>query len=110
MLVAMAGRRWSIEHAFEAVRQEAGLDDCEVLSATGWDRYVTLALLAVVCVGDGPGVPPKRVPERTAWRPSNGRATWSGAEAEEDPAPAVASGAAGAARGVTGVGLILQYA
>ena len=47
-LVTVAGRRWSIEHAFEAAKQETGLDSCEVRSAHGWYRHVTLALLAVV--------------------------------------------------------------
>ena len=56
-LVAVAGRRWCIEHAFEAARQETGLDDYEVRSAHGWYRHVTLALcsltlLAVVRAAD----------------------------------------------------------
>ena len=56
-LVAVAGRRWCIEHAFEAAKQETGLDDYEVRSAHGWYRHVTLvlwalALLAVVRAAD----------------------------------------------------------
>ena len=51
-LVAVAGRRWCIEHAFESARQETGLDDYEVRSAHGWYRHVTLALLAVVWAAD----------------------------------------------------------
>ena len=47
MLVAVAERRWSVEHAFEAARQEVGLDDYEVRSAVGWYRHVTLALWAL---------------------------------------------------------------
>ena len=46
-LVAVAGRRGSIEQAFEAARQEVGLDDYEVRSAVGWYRHVTLALWAL---------------------------------------------------------------
>ena len=46
-LVAVAGRRWAIEHAFEAAKQETGLDDYEVRSAHGWYRHVTLALWAL---------------------------------------------------------------
>ena len=46
-LVAVAGHRWSIEHAFEAARQEVGLDDYEVRSAHGWYRHVTLAMWAL---------------------------------------------------------------
>ena len=33
LLVAVAGRRWCIEHAFESAKQETGLDDYEVRSA-----------------------------------------------------------------------------
>ena len=46
-LVAVAGSRWPIEHAFEAAKQETGLDDYEVCSAHGWYRHVTLALWAL---------------------------------------------------------------
>jgi len=46
-LVAVAGSRWCIEHAFEAAKQETGLDDYEVRSAHGWYRHVTLALWAL---------------------------------------------------------------
>jgi SRSO17 transposase len=46
-LVAVAGRRGCIEHAFEAAKQETGLDDYEVRSAHGWYRHVTLALWAL---------------------------------------------------------------
>ena len=46
-LVAVAGSRWPIEHAFEAAKQEVGLDDYEVRSAHGWYRHVTLALWAL---------------------------------------------------------------
>ena len=48
----MAGRRWCIEHAFEAAKQEVGLDD--------WYGHVTLALLAVVRAADLPRPDPKK--------------------------------------------------
>ena len=56
-IVGVAGRRWHIESAFEAARQETGLDDYEVRSAEGWCRHVTLAmwalaLLAIVRAAD----------------------------------------------------------
>ena len=56
-IVGVAGRRWHVESAFEAARQETGLDSCEVRSAEGWRRHVTLvlwalALLAVVRAAD----------------------------------------------------------
>jgi SRSO17 transposase len=46
MLVQVAGRRWTIEVAFEAAKGEVGLDQYEVRSWTGWYRHVTLALFA----------------------------------------------------------------
>jgi SRSO17 transposase len=45
-LVAVAGRRWTIEVAFEQAKGEVGLDQYEVRSWTGWYRHMTLALFA----------------------------------------------------------------
>ncbi len=45
-LIAVAGRRWTIEAGFENAKQEVGLDDYEVRSWQGWHRHVTLALFA----------------------------------------------------------------
>lgn len=45
-LVRVAGRRWTIETAFEAAKQEAGLDEYEVRSWGGWYRHITLSMLA----------------------------------------------------------------
>jgi SRSO17 transposase len=45
-LVQVAGRRWTIEAAFEAAKGEVGLDHYEVRSWTGWHRHMTLALFA----------------------------------------------------------------
>lgn len=42
----MVGCRWAIETAFDEAKQEAGPDEYEVRSWTGWYRYVTLSLLA----------------------------------------------------------------
>ena len=46
-LVRVAGARWCIERVFKDAKQEAGLDEYEVRSATGWYRHVTLALWAL---------------------------------------------------------------
>ena len=46
-LVRVAGTRRGIGGGFEAARQEAGLDEYEVRSATGWYRHMTLALWAL---------------------------------------------------------------
>src|SRR5258708_23443596 len=45
-LVLVAGRRWTIEAAFEAAKGEVGLDHYEVRSWTGWYRHMTLTLFA----------------------------------------------------------------
>jgi SRSO17 transposase len=45
-LVRVAGRRWTIEVAFEAAKGEVGLDHYEVRSWTGWHRHMTLVLFA----------------------------------------------------------------
>lgn len=45
-LVRVAGRRWTIEIAFEAAKQEVGLDPYEVRKWGAWYRFITLALFA----------------------------------------------------------------
>jgi SRSO17 transposase len=45
-LVQVAGTRWTVEQCFEMAKQEAGLDEYEVRSYTGWYRHITLACLA----------------------------------------------------------------
>ena len=45
-LARVAGSRWQIEVAFEAAKQECGLDEYEVRSWTAWHRHVTLSMLA----------------------------------------------------------------
>jgi SRSO17 transposase len=45
-MIAVAGRRWTIEEALEAAKGEVGLDQYEVRSWPSWYRHVTLALLA----------------------------------------------------------------
>ena len=45
-LVQVAGCRWAIETGFEQAKQEVGLDEYEVRSWDGWNRHITLALLA----------------------------------------------------------------
>ena len=45
-LVRVAGRRWTIEEAFEQAKGEVGLDEYEVRRYDAWARHVTLALLA----------------------------------------------------------------
>ncbi len=45
-LIRIAGRRWSIEDCFEAAKGEVGLDEYEVRKWDGWQRHITLCLLA----------------------------------------------------------------
>ena len=45
-LVAVEGRRWAIEDAFETAKTELGLDHDETRSWRGWHRHVSLVMLA----------------------------------------------------------------
>jgi SRSO17 transposase len=45
-LVAVEGRRWAIEDAFETTKTELGLDHNETRSWHGWYRHVSLVMLA----------------------------------------------------------------
>lgn len=45
-VVRVAAMRWTIETGFEAVKGEAGLDEYETRSWTGWYRHITLSLFA----------------------------------------------------------------
>jgi SRSO17 transposase len=46
-LVAVAGRRWTIEESMAAAKGEVGLDHDEVRHYHGWYRQITLAMLAL---------------------------------------------------------------
>jgi len=46
-LVAVAGRRWTIEESLAAAKGEVGLDHYEVRHYYGWYRHITLAVLAL---------------------------------------------------------------
>ncbi|MGW2836011.1 IS701 family transposase [Streptomyces sp. NPDC001286] len=45
-LVRIAATRWAIEEAFQAAKNECGLDQYEVRRYPGWYRHITLAMLA----------------------------------------------------------------
>ena len=45
-LVAVEGRRWAVEDAFETAKTELGLDHNETRSWHGWHRHVSLVMLA----------------------------------------------------------------
>ncbi len=46
-LVAVAGRRWAVESAFEMAKGECGLDHYEVRHWQGWYRHITLSMVAL---------------------------------------------------------------
>lgn len=45
-LVAVAGRRWTIEESFQAGKGLTGLDEHQVRRWTSWQRWTILAMLA----------------------------------------------------------------
>jgi hypothetical protein len=45
--VHIAGRRWTTEENFQAGKGLAGLDEHQVRTWTAWQRWVTLAMLAL---------------------------------------------------------------
>lgn len=45
-LVAVEGRRWAIEDSFKTAKNELGLDHNETRSWHGWNRHVSLVMLA----------------------------------------------------------------
>jgi SRSO17 transposase len=49
-IVRAIGARWTIEDVFKLAKRQAGLDQYEVRSWTGWHRPVTLALLALAAL------------------------------------------------------------
>lgn len=46
-LARVAGRRWTIEECFQSAKGEVGLDHYEARSWHGWNRHITLAMLAL---------------------------------------------------------------
>ena len=46
-LVAVAGRRWTVEESSELAKGEVGLEHYEVRHWVGWYRHITLAMLAL---------------------------------------------------------------
>jgi SRSO17 transposase len=45
-LVKVEGHRWAIEDSFETAKSELGLDHNETRSWHGWNRHVSLVMLA----------------------------------------------------------------
>jgi SRSO17 transposase len=72
-LVAVEGRRWAIEDAFETAKTELGLDHDETRSWHGWHRHVSMVMLAfamlaaIRCRANAPP-PPKTLIDLTRTR------------------------------------------
>jgi SRSO17 transposase len=67
-LVAVEGRRWAIEDAFETAKNELGLDHNETRSWHGWHRHVSLVMLAFAMMAAvrnrANSLPPPKRPRR----------------------------------------------
>ena len=78
MLVAVEGRRWSVEDGFETAKTELGLDHNETRSWHGWYRHVSLlmlafAMLAIIRHHANRPAPPKTLLPTAPIRPSLSR-------------------------------------
>jgi SRSO17 transposase len=69
-LVAVAGRRWTVEEDFEQAKGEVGLDHYEVHHWIGWYRHITLAMLALAYLAVVRARLQAAGAEKGAWRPS----------------------------------------
>ena len=49
-LVAVEGRRWAIEDAFETAKNELDLDHNETWSWHGWHRHISLVMTAFAMI------------------------------------------------------------
>src|ERR687894_3000471 len=85
-LVAVEGRRWAVEDAFETAKTELGLDHNETRSWHGWHRHVSLVMLAFAMMARArhhanQAPPPKTTPRLPRSRPpsSAGRSRRSAA-------------------------------
>jgi SRSO17 transposase len=62
-LVAIAGRRWTIEENIQASKGLAGLDEHQVRTWTSWHRWVTLAMLAAAFLAVAAAAERRRHPD-----------------------------------------------
>ena len=96
VLVAIEGRRWAIEDAFESAKNELGLDHNETRSWHGWHRHASLVMLAFAVLAvtrhranaTSEQTPP-RVRRRSV-RSSDGRSRRSAASPRASPSAASA--------------------
>jgi hypothetical protein len=106
-LVAVEGRHWAIEDAFEAAKTELGLDHNETRSWHGWHRHVSLVMLAFAVLAVArhrANVTAKRTPPRVSRagrRSSDGPSRRSAAS--RPASPSVASSPRSSSPGQLGV-------
>ena len=93
-LVAVEGKRWAVEDAFETAKTELGLDHNETRSWHGWPRHVSLVVLAFAMLArvrhranQAPPKTPPRLP-RTHPPSSAGRSRRSAASPPASPSGA----------------------
>jgi hypothetical protein len=61
-LVSVAGLRWTIEENFQASKGITGLDEHQLRRWASWDRWVTLAMLAVAVLTIAAALESRRAP------------------------------------------------
>jgi SRSO17 transposase len=102
-LVGVEGRRWAIEDAFEAAKNELGLDHNETRSWHGWHRHASLVMLAFAVLA----VTRHRAnvaAEQTPPRVSSGNARSSAGRSRRSAASPRASPSAASARRLSSPG------
>jgi SRSO17 transposase len=96
MLVAVEGRRWAIEDAFETAKNELGLDHNETRSWHGWHRHVSLVMLAFAMLAAirhrANAPPPKTLISLTRTRRTSSAGRSRRSAASPSASPSVASG------------------
>ena len=87
--MAIEGRRWAIEDAFETAKTELGLAHNETRSWHGWHRHVSLVMLAFAILAavrhQAGSAPPKTAPRRRRPLSSAGRSRRSAASPPASP-------------------------
>ncbi len=76
-LVSVEGHRWAIEDSFETAKNEFGLDHNETRSWHGWNRHVSLVMLAFAMMAVLRNQANKPLPKKNRPKPTNKRLTSS---------------------------------
>ena len=108
-LVAVEGKRWTIEDAFETAKTELGLDHNETRSWHGWHRHVSLVMLAFAVLTTirhhaNNATPPKTPPRLPRTRPISSAGRFRRSVASPCAWPSVASALLTSSPGRSGEG------